>query len=338
MRRYLKEFRFNNTDVVIGNLEFIDYDSVKNKNTGEYYKLSKEASKVLFSNIGMKNRQFSKTLFEVSKPTWDSLVALKCSNPEVQEFMFSSKGVVLGNTIASVVKGNPNLDRLKAILDSYSDENTECFYHYDDPNTLQFLCIDKASKIGVLAYFYIDSNWLSLYNVFKDEDDLLNISPYLVYNNEIQDDLEMVLAKDVILGGAKISLDSDSIRDEYRELLCVPVSSEELTYYMKKLLKVKLDGNKAVNLSTVAENLELDSMTTSKLLYLESKLDNDTDEVKNSFYSNYLKRSITMTSVTYGVLLDLAWCLVDEELLDIKYMIEIYNTLVRRKCHYFCIN
>lgn len=339
MIKYTDQFKFNNNEVVLGDLELIDYDTVKRKSTGDYYKLSREASKVLFGNIGLKNRQFSKTLFEVSKPTWDDLVKLKMSNKESQEFLFSCKGVIIDNVIVSIVKGNPVLDRLKATLDKYNTAtNIECSFRMDELNSLTFICINKDNNVGILAHFFIESNWLDLFSVFKDETGLLNISPYKIYSNVIADDLEMVLEPSTVLGGATLALDDENIKKEYNDLLCTPVSSEELVYYMKKVLKVKLDGTKEVNIGIKAEELELDSVAISKLAYLESKLENAPEEVKNTYYSNHLKRSITMTNVTYGVLAELVWSLVDDDKCDIKYLIEIFNSLVRRKCNWFYIN
>lgn len=340
MNVYSDKFTFSDTIVDLKDFTPVDPSTFKLINgedvDSSYFRLSKSAKNSFYRGIEMGGAQFSDKLFSVDAATYMSLVKKKMGTAPAQKYINGHYAVVVGDTVLSLIEGQST--HLSACLDSlnkfYAMDNMYCEFEYE-PRVGQFMftAMDKDTKEGVLIRVYTESLWVTVNTFYIDNTGLTVISPYTVVDKKLDEDIETVLDTEVLLDCMRVDA---LVRKEVEEGLSIRLSVDELSWYLKKVLGIKLKSGAEFDPHELASDKNLSESATQKIVALANAMFNNYSEPV-VYYISYLKRAVTMSPVTYGVMAEVVDAM-HKEGYSIEPLISIYDTIMRKTSHYHQLN
>ena len=330
---YTDKFSFAQSVVSLEDLSIVDPLTMKDK-SGNFVSGDKSFMSSYFSGIGMNNYQFSNTLYNVSKSTFKSLVDTKSSLEESMKFRSKRLALVINEKALTLVEGaTTHFDKFLVALNKYYHDKELTVEHTYDPENGFFIAkITNKSNEGILIRLWIKDLWVKVNQFYVDSTGLLVISPFDLVDKKLDDDIDIVLDKDVCMD---LSTFDDSTRDDYLAGLSVRLSVDELSYFLKRSLKLKLKAGVEYDPYTICSDRDYSDRTTNSVATLLSVMQGS-DPV--AYYSSYLKRAVTMTSVPFGLMADVIWNLVNEDRIPVDSLIELYDIIMRHRSNYEQIN
>lgn len=334
---YTDKFNFSETVMDLSQLNIVDPQTMKIANTDDNYIVGdNDFMKHYFGGISMANYRFANTLYNISKSHFKDLVAQKSTTEDSMKFRSSRLALVVDSTAISLLEGSTlYLNKfLESLRTYYDDPEYLCEYTYKESmGDFKFSATHKSTGNGVIIQLWLKSMWVKVNQFYTDNLGVLVTSPFSIVDKKLDEDINIVLDKGVC---TDYSVFDESTRNDYLERLSVPVSIDELSQYLKSIVGLKLKTGVEYDPYTVATDKDYSESSTQALVRLLSIMQSNAESVV--YYSSYLKRAVTITAITHGVVVELASSLVKEGKLDINELFYLYDKLMRHSTNYDQLN
>lgn len=287
-------FKFTNNNESLAEYRIIDTMTICNK-LGDYYTLSKVASNKLAKLINFENLKFSEQLYQLSSEYWEKLVAVQLTDPEVIDRLTNNRLLVKDKDIYDIYDDDSNSLNVLEFISRIDINNYLVYLDTHSSDELHVLVISKDNNCGFLLNYYYKEEWISVFSAsLSDTLYIYGTAQYSIkYDNEsVKPLLDLTnIMNESITTNSMI----DSYKDKYSSSL---VSLNELTRLVKKLFKIKLVSTTEDYSNKVSE----DNGYTTKEVELFNRIVKsvyDDPDLVNRLNTNYLRKAIRFTKVTY---------------------------------------
>lgn len=318
--------------------------------SGKYYPvMNKVLLKNLTSNLGMKSRQFSKTLYGLDPDIWKMLADKVSGYSEVQDYKDSKSAIIIEGELKAVVNIDAP-DQLEELVKQIArDLGVEDSLVVNwSLETLELTIL--KNDLGVHFIYYFESNWLSVYNFIYKPDDGVEVyyNPVEIISNEVEDSFESLVDSRIIAQYLGIDYDSREPRNDkpiieysYEEFKRLAEDSNlsvgELLNELKKGLGIKYNPElTGFDVAADSEAIRYDSVSTNLLDKLFESIKHNQ---RIALYSSDLKKSITFdesTDVVLNYYKLLAYLVVNSSL-DVRILVNFIRNVVSRSINFYQI-
>lgn len=296
MEQFNNNFKFEDTYKKLSSLSLIDPQTAYI--SGEYFPINKQSARVLNSNLGLRSFQFSNQLFDHDKDLWETLRDKRVKTESVTEYMDNHLVMIINGLIVSVIDNDKYLSKFMSIIDEYiKDQNLQFYYNYKD-DEFQFIALKEEVdnvRVGIIIRYYLSYNWITVSNILYDKNNSIYVSNNPITDKEIEDDLEMILDKSVLLGTCDLII--DEYTDFLRRSIDSKISFNELFNYLKSDFGLKIKYAKIDPIDFLANkeySSEVSAFINDVLNYIY-----DTDAYKN-VNASWLKKSIQFSKYSFN--------------------------------------
>lgn len=334
MKKFTNPYDISKTIISLDNLKFIDPGTAIT-NTGDYLTLSNYSIKRVASLLNMGSGMFTKKLYSLEPSIWTQFLNQRLSLVDIKSILSHNNAVVIEDTLVSVSEGDNYVENVVSSINKYiSDENLTTSYFLYDKELLVVSSVNSEG-FGVLIRYYYQDNWVVINDCHYDINKrTLLVSPYEELNTKVGDDISILMDKDTIMNIATQTMpyNVESYRSLMRE---IPMSVDEVTYFMKKIFKIRM-GIEPINmLDYAADHDDISAKILSKLEAINNKFYSNADSVQ-VVNAPYLKKAITSSAVTFADFSDLfeTMFLEENERLHISILLDFQRKVLNHETHY----
>lgn len=336
LTKFTNEYKIDNSVIKVSDLSLIEPVIAIDKN-GNYLKMSKFSAKQINQIYNLGGYQFSNKLYWLDVDSWRSLRDKRLTEDNIIENINKYNAVVVNDVIVTVVEDKPYVAEILDFINEFVRDDDISTYVEDieDKRILSVICI-KDNKTGINIRYYIEDNWISIDDCYYDEDsDTLLFGYSSEISSYINEDIINTINKDDLMQSAELSI-AYAVED-IKNSFSVHTSVDEFSYYMKRLFKIKLGVAKydIMNYAADHQDIPVDAINE-----LSSLIDKYYDNASSNYtLSSYLRKAITMSSITYGEFVNsLSKIYIHDDLLKIDDLVGIERKVLNKSTDYDQLN
>lgn len=335
MIKYDGKFEFNDAYRDLSTMTLSE-PSVMKSTLGEIIPMNKVVAKEINYNAGMRSLQFSKNLYETDSTLWKTLRTKKSKLESVKEYFSSNKVMIIDDEIVSVVNNDNYLSDFMSIISNLTkNKDLKFFYNYTNQE-FQFMVLknsDTNIMTGFIIRYYLSYNWISVMNVRYDSSTTdLFVSPFMITDKAIEDDLEIILDTSVLLDQC------DIIDNEYTNFInksSVKMSYAELFSNLKSDFGIKITY-KVIDPIDYLANTEYSELVSKFLNKVLTSIYNGAGY--QYVNSSYLKKLVNFSDITYGEYYKAVSDMYFDGSINIDNILSIARSVINSRTNYDQLN
>ena len=314
----------------LSSFEIIDPYTLRSNN-GKFIKLNTAQSDILAELYNMKNMKFSNKLYELSSDLWIKLIQALSIDPEVMENVSDYQLVIKDNDALALYNKNNDfmliVDEINKYIGKYH------VYLYEVKNSIIFKILDETKSYGLVIRWYTTEDWITIYSLSVKDDNVEFVYPNPIISNKSDNDtIQSVFKIDELMELSKNDRDNlyKDLVDTYNE---VNLSVGEVYYYIRSLTGLRLKKDMMSQ-----EDEDSISVYGDKVVNLIKKVEDTLykdDESLIRLDTNYLRKSIRLTSITLNDIANLESYLVESDSVPITVMLDLSYKLLKYKFDYY---
>lgn len=321
------------SDLTIMDPGTLKYSNPDELSEDEYYPLSVYAQKQIADILELPSKKFSMDLYEIDIEIWKDLIRKKLISNNVKNSISNKNCLVVNEEILNFYNGLPHISDVLNLMNEYigCKDLTNYTNYGVNNNEIVLISIDE-NKVGTLIKYYFEDNYIVVYDCYYDRmNQILILAPYYVVDAVVGEDTYQIANKEVCYAASSVTMPS-SIESYLNELKQTFLSADEVITYFKKYLKIKLKLDPLDPFMYGAEN----DYSNPSINYLKRIIDflyNDPEFIAR-INTNYIKRTIYITQVSYYDMMQLFTSRIGDGALDINDLRDLEFNCFKHKNHY----